>query len=53
MSLLSKALDLILKEYVTPVLKNAGFKKSGRKYKRVLSNVVDTVTIESSTWNRG
>ncbi|MDH4188234.1 MAG: DUF4304 domain-containing protein [Nitrospira sp.] len=52
MSEISKAIDELLKEYVDPELRAAGFRKKRRRYSRELGDRVELVQVEASTWNR-
>jgi len=52
MSKISKSIDIFLREYVDPVLRAAGFRKKGRRYSRILTDRVELLIVEASSWNR-
>jgi hypothetical protein len=51
MSDVSKTIDRLLQEYVNDLLKAAGFKRQRRRYSRVLSDRLELLTVEASTFN--
>lgn len=51
MSEASKAIDAFLRQYLDPGLRDAGFKKSRRRYVRAVDGRIELVNVEASTWN--
>jgi len=47
----SKLIDELIKDYLAPVLKNNGFRKSGLNFWRDNVNVIDVLNIQKSQWN--
>ncbi len=51
MSEVAKAIDRLLQEHVNDLLKSAGFKKRGRRYRRLPGDRLEMLTVEASTFN--
>lgn len=43
--------DNLIKEIVNPILKNLGFKKNARSYKKNINDIVQVFNIQKSQWN--
>jgi hypothetical protein len=43
--------DNLIKEIINPTLKNLGFKKNARNYKKIVNDIVQVFNIQKSQWN--
>jgi hypothetical protein len=46
-----KLIDELLKDYLAPLMKDSGFRKSGANFWRDDANVIDVLNIQKSQWN--
>jgi hypothetical protein len=53
MSEISKRIDSIIRERLSPFLKNNGFKKKARNFYREYSDRVEVINVQASQWNEG
>ena len=47
----SKLIDQLTKDYLAPLMKEKGFRKSGANFWRDNENVIDVLNIQKSQWN--
>src|SRR5690242_8611133 len=47
----SKLIDELVRDYLAPVMRDKGFRKSGANFWRDNENVIDVLNIQKSQWN--
>lgn len=47
----SKLIDELIKNYLAPMMKDKGFRKSGANFWRESANAIDVLNIQKSQWN--